>query len=482
MTVTSWSASGNPLGPVVACDCGPPSFSDWHDGAVALRPHLGLRARIAVGFAIVAVTVAGALATLAYQRTRSVLVGDRQDAAVIQTFVNARLVRDALRDPSSDVAELLASLSTASRSEPLLRQDGQWFGRSVAVDVDDIPDALRRRVTAGRASRQRFVVDDRPLLGVGVPIPSIGGEYFEVFPLEDLERTLQTLSTALWTGAGVAGIGVAAIGLLATRRVLRPLKSATNAARQIAAGDLATRIDAPADRELEPLVDAFNDMATSLAARVERDRRFASVVSHELRSPLTSLRTAMDVAVTRLPPLEERAQVAVDLVRGQLDRFERMTLDLLEISRIDAGVAPVDARPVEIGPVVREIVDVCTNGEVPTAVVDEITVDVDVTRLEWSLANLLANATHHAGGATGVVVDATDDRVRISVDDAGPGVAEADRERIFERFARGPASHATPGAGLGLSLVREHVRVMGGTVTVGDAPAGGARFTIELPR
>ena len=449
---------------------------------MALRPHLGLRSRIAIGFALVALAVAGALAALAYQRTRAVLVGDREDAAVVQTFVNARLVRDALRDPAPDVGELLTSLSNASRSEPLLRQDGQWFGRSVTVDVDDLPANLLRRVSRGTASRQRFVVDGRPLLGVGVPIPSIGCEYFEVFPLADLQRTLQTLSTALWTGAAVAGIGVAAIGLVATRRVLRPLASATNAARQIAAGELATRIEPPADRELVPLVDAFNDMAASLAARVERDRRFASVVSHELRSPLTSLRTAMDVAVARLPPLEERAQVAVDLVRGQLDRFERMTLDLLEISRIDAGVAPIDARPVEIGTTVRELVDAGANGRVPTSVLADVTVAVDVARLEWSLTNLLANATHHAGGATGVVVDATDLWVRISVDDAGPGVSASDRERIFERFARGTASQGTPGAGLGLSLVREHARVMGGAVTVGDSPAGGARFTIELPR
>src|SRR4051812_19616275 len=174
---------------------------------MALRPHLGLRGRIAIGFAVVAVVVAGALATLAYQRTRAVLVGDRQDAAVVQTFVNARLVRDALRDPSSDVAQLLGSLSTANRSEPLLRHDGQWFGRSVTVDVDDLPRTLRNRVGNGTASRQRFEVDNRPLLGVGVPIPSINGEYFEVFPLDDVEHTLQTLSTALWTGAAVAGIG-----------------------------------------------------------------------------------------------------------------------------------------------------------------------------------------------------------------------------------------------------------------------------------
>jgi len=435
-----------------------------------------------MGFAIVALGVAGALAALAYERTRTVLVDDRQDAAVVQTFVNARLVRDALRDPEADVAELLASLSTANRSEPLLHQGDRWFGRSVTVDAADLPAQLQTRVVEGTASRQRFEVDGRPLLGVGVPIPAIGGEYFEVFPLDDLEQTLQTLSTALLTGAGVAGVGVALIGLLATRRVLRPLGKAADAARQIAAGGLGTRIEEPTDRELVPLVDAFNDMAASLATRVERDRRFASVVSHELRSPLTSLRTAVDVAVTRLPKLDERAQVAVDLVQNQLDRFERMTLDLLEISRIDAGVAPVDARPVEVGTTVRELVDTITNGTVPTAVVDDVVAPVDIGRLEWVLASLLVNAQHHAGGATAVVVDATDTTVRVSVDDAGPGVPVDEREQVFERFARGTTAHATPGAGLGLALVREHARVMGGTVSVTDSPAKGARFTLELPR
>ena len=449
---------------------------------MAFRPRLGLRSRIALGFALVALAVAGALAALAYERTRAVLVGDRQAAAMTQTFVNARLVRDALRDPATDVGDLLSSLSTTSRSEPLLRKDGRWYGRSVTVDADDLPAQVRRRVAGGSASRQRFLVDDRPLLAVGVPIPAIGSQYFEVFQLDDLEVTLRTLNAALWTGAGVAGVSVAVIGLLGSRRVLRPLAFATGAARSIAAGELATRIDPPADRELIPLVDAFNDMATSLATRVERDRRFASVVSHELRSPLTSLRTAMDVAVDRLPPLDGRATEALELVLSQLDRFERMTLDLLEISRIDAGVATVDARPVEIGTLVRELVDASTGGRVPTVFDDDVTVSVDITRLEWALTNLLANADQHGRGATCVRVDATDRTVRIAVDDAGPGVLDAERERVFERFTRGSAARGTAGSGLGLSLVREHARVMGGTVTVDDAPDGGARFTIELPR
>jgi len=449
------------------------------------KRRLGLRGRLAIAFAVLGLAVAGSLAALAYQRTRTVLVEDRQDAAVVQTFVNARLVRDALRGEDVDVAELLASLSTANRSEPLLRQDERWYGRSVTVDADDLPSALRQRVDRGVASRQRFVLDGRPLLGVGVPIPAIGAEYFEVFPLDDLETTLQTLTAALWTGAGVAGIGVALIGLVVSRRMLRPLASATDAARQLASGDLSTRIDEPADPELEPLVDAFNDMATSLAARVERDRRFASVVSHELRSPLTSLRTAVDVAVTRLPELDDRARVAVDLVVDQLARFERMTLDLLEISRIDAGVAPVDARPVEVATAVRELVATITNHRVRTTVqpaARDLVVPLDLARLEWSLRNLLANAQHHAGGATDVVVDADDAVVRIAVDDAGPGIPEDERDLVFERFARGRAAMGKPGSGLGLSLVHEHVRVMGGTVVVGTSPDNGARVTIELPR
>lgn len=452
---------------------------------MAARPRrLGIRARLAIGFAAIALTVAGALATLAYQRTRTVLLHDRQDAAVAQTFVNARLVRDALRAPDAGVAEVLASLATANRSEPLLRQAGRWYGRTVTIDADDLPAGLKQRVSAGAASRQRFRVDGRPLVAVGVPIPAIAGDYFEVFPLDDLESTLRTISAALWTGAGVASLAVAAIGLALSRRILRPLESATSAARQIAAGELRTRIDVPADRELVPLVDAFNEMAASLADRVERDRRFASEVSHELRSPLTSLRTAMDVAVARLPPLEARARVALDLALDQLDRFERMTLDLLEISRIDAGVAPVDLRPVDVAACVENLVAAITNQRVPVVVAPaarDVTALVDVDRLEWTLRNLLANADAHGGGATRVTVDATAAAMVIAVDDAGPGVPAEERAHVFQRFARGTAARGTAGSGLGLALVHDHVGVMGGTVSVDDAPGGGARFVVEFP-
>jgi signal transduction histidine kinase len=447
---------------------------------------LGVRARIAIGFAAVALAVAGSLAVLAQQRTRSVLLGDRQEAAVAQTFVNARLVRDVLSrsDVEVDVGTMLGSLSTANRSQPLLHRGDRWYGRSVSIAAADVPHTLLARVTDGHASHQRLELDGRPFLAVGVPIPAVRSEYFEVFPLDDLESTITTLSRALLTGAAIAGVAVAAIAFVASRRVLRPLALATAAARQIAAGDLATRVEAPPDREMVPLVDAFNDMAASLAARVERDRRFAGVVSHELRSPLTSLRTAVEVATTRLPPLDERATVAMDLVVSQLDRFERMTLDLLEISRIDAGALAVELQPVDIGTCTVDLVAAISGDRVPVEVApdaEDLVTDIDPGRLEWALANLLVNADRHGGGAVDVRVERCGDRACIHVDDAGPGVPEADRERVFERFARGPAARGTTGSGLGLALALEHVRLQGGTVTVTDAPAGGARFTVSLP-
>jgi signal transduction histidine kinase len=460
-----------------------PAWGRQHGGVVKLPRRLGIRARVAVGFAVVALAVAGTLAGLAYQRTRNVLLDERQDAAVAQTFVNARLVRDGLRSPDVGVAGLLASLSTANRSEPLLRRGDVWYGRTVNLGATDLPGPVRRSVADGGVARQRFVVDGEPLLAVGVPIPGAGADYFEVFPLDDLDRTLRTLSAGLLTGASVAGIGVAAIGWAASRRVLRPLESAASAARRIATGGLGTRIDEPQDRELLPLVEAFNEMAESLAARVERDARFASEVSHELRSPLTSLRTAMDVALTRLPPLDDRARVAMDLVEAQLDRFERMTLDLLEISRIDAGVARLDAEHVDLGACVSDLVEAITNGRVPVEVDERVDVaaDVDVGRLEWTLRNLLANADQHGGGAVAVGVTRNESRAIITVDDAGPGIPAADRARIFERFTRAATARSRAGSGLGLALVHEHVRIMGGTVAVEDAPSGGARFVVELP-
>jgi signal transduction histidine kinase len=203
-----------------------------------------------------------------------------------------------------------------------------------------------------------------------------------------------------------------------------------------------------------------------------------------MRSPLTSLRNALELAHSRLPPLDERASLAMDLLDTQVERFERIVLELLEISRLDAGVGTIDASEEVLADVVTRIVHTVAGDQVPVVIepgaADAVAL-VDVRRLERILGNILDNARIHGGGAVQVVLETASDRLRIMVDDAGPGIPPAERHRVFERFARGSTARHRAGSGLGLSLVQEHVRVMGGSVHATGSPAGGARFVVELP-
>jgi signal transduction histidine kinase len=230
-------------------------------------------------------------------------------------------------------------------------------------------------------------------------------------------------------------------------------------------------------------------MADALQGRIERDARFASDVSHELRSPLTTLATTVGVLASRRDELPERSRAALDLLTADVDRFQRLVEDLLEISRYDAGVADlhledvsltelvtravasVDGPPVELGPGARQ---------------DGLPIAADKRRMTQVIKNLVENAARYGGGATRVIVDAGHYVARVAVDDEGPGVAPEERDAIFERFFRGSAAGQRrgggQGSGLGLSLVTEHVRLHGGRVWVEDNPVGvGARFVVEIP-
>jgi signal transduction histidine kinase len=229
-------------------------------------------------------------------------------------------------------------------------------------------------------------------------------------------------------------------------------------------------------------------MADRLQQRIERDARFTSDVSHELRSPLTTLATSLSVIESRRDELPERAQRALDLLSTEVRRFQRMVRDLLEISRFDARSADFATSPVEIGDLVRHAVAPAGHAPLPVSINpadDHREFSVDKRRIERVFGNLIENADRYAGGVTEIVVETSDHSVRVCVDDSGPGIPPADRDRIFERFARGPGTAGSRGAGvgtgLGLALVQEHVRLHGGRVWVTDSPTGGARFVVELP-
>ena len=321
-------------------------------------------------------------------------------------------------------------------------------------------------------------------MAVGLPLPD-GAAYFEVFPFRELDRTLRALRLSLLAGAAATIAGGTALAVWASRRLLNPIAEVGETATAIAAGHLDARLDTGRDRELAALAASFNRMVDTLQERMERDARFASNVSHELRSPLTGLKSAAQLMQTRRDLLDVRSARNLDLLTGQVGRFERLVQDLLEISRFDAGIVQASLEDVYLGELVLravEALDPTLPLEVDTDAVD-LVVRADKRRLEQVIANLVANARSHGGGVRRIRVEAGPAVARLAVEDHGPGVPESEKSRIFERFYRGQQAPRSQegGVGLGLSLVAEHVRLQDGEVRVEDAPGGGARFVVEFP-
>ena len=462
---------------------------------------LGLRARFTIAFALGGLVLSALLATVTYGLVRENIVRQRETSATRQVYSNARFIRDSLRTAGVNPAETLEGLETPFGANPVLFLDGQWFGKNAARGRDEIPGALRDEVADGVPARMAFSLDDDPHLAVGVPLPSVDAAYFEIVSLDEVQSTLNSLGIALLAAAVVTTIAGGLLGLTSSGRVLRPLGHLGVAAQAIAGGRLDTRVARPDDPDLAALIDSFNEMATALQERIERDARFASDVSHELRSPLTTLSASVEVLKARRSEMPERAQTALDLLDADIARFTQLVADLLEISRFDAGAQQLALEDVRIGELVLNAVG-AMHSTVPVAISAEAAAAigyVDKRRLVRVIANLLDNAAKYGGGATAVEVslvsDEPDDadsttevrKVRVTVEDRGPGVPPEERDRIFERFARGLTTAGSrgsgEGAGLGLALVWEHVALHGGRVWVEDRPDGetGARFVLELP-
>jgi signal transduction histidine kinase len=446
---------------------------------------VGLRRRVTVAFAFSALLVATLLSAITYELSRRYLLRQRETSAERQAFVNAGFVRDRLQQGRVDVAPVLESLATAADSDSFVRFQGDWYGTTLRDAAEVLPADVRAVVADGSAVSRRYRTSAGPRFTVGVPVPQAQAQYFEVFTLDELDRTLRVLAGSLLAAAAVTVIAGAAIGHWVSGRVLQPLDDVATAAAGIAGGRLDTRLP-DAEGELGVVASSFNSMATALERRIRRDARFASDVSHELRSPLTTLATSLSVLESRRDELSPRSRQALDLLGAEVGRFQVLVEDLLEISRHDAGVTDADMSPITVDALVLHslrpdeleglTLDLSHAGNGTTVVGDK-------RRLQRVLRNLIDNAQRYGGGAVRVGIVRDGSRVRLEVDDAGPGVPPAERERIFDRFARGLGSRSGDkgGAGLGLSLVAEHVRMHGGSVWVEDRPGGGARFVVSLP-
>lgn len=444
---------------------------------------LPLRSRVALGFAAGALLLSTVLVVEIYALASRYLVDQRDRSAGRQAVVNATLLSTKL-SADTDPQAALTELRTGSGVESLLHYNGSWFGTAVGLGPDDVPPDLSDVVTGGEAGLERTDTGFGPVVTVGVPL-SAGGEYYEVAQLAALEDSLHRLLLTGVLGAAATTLLGATLGIWAARRALRPLEDVTRTATRIAGGDLDARVPSTDDPDLAPIAGSFNAMARTLGDRIQRDERFAADVSHELRSPLTTMTASVSVLESRRDQLPDAAQEATDLISADLARFAQLLEDLLDLSRDIEPLALDDLPEVALADVVTRVL-ATANGSPPHLTIrGDTRVRGDVRRLERIVANLLQNAEHHGGGTAAVTVaQQPGGQVWLIVEDEGPGVPAAEQELVFERFSRGSRDQrrgSTSGTGLGLSLVREHAIGHGGSAWYEDRPGGGARFVVSLP-
>ncbi|MCU0295035.1 MAG: MtrAB system histidine kinase MtrB [Candidatus Nanopelagicales bacterium] len=376
------------------------------------------------------------------------------------------------------------------------------------VEVASVPAKLRAQVrTEGTEAWTYTTVrsvnqPDEPGLVVGSLLqlgPDAAYEVYYLFPYGELQRALDLVRSTAWL-AGVLLVGLLALAMfLVVRHVVMPVRQAARTAELLRAGHLEQRLPVRGEDDLAALASAFNDMAASLQTQIRQlenlsrlQQRFVSDVSHELRTPLTTIRMASDVLYDQREEMPASLRRSSELLRGQLDRFELLLTDLLEISRFDAGAASLEPESVDVRDVVQQAVDaagplaVAAGSDLVCEFADRpCVVACDPRRIERIVRNLLSNAIEHGeSGPIEVKVAGTEQAVAVSVRDHGRGLDDQDLDRVFDRFWRADPARARTlgGPGLGLSIAMEDTRLHGGRLAVWGRPGQGAVFRLTLPR
>ncbi|WP_456242848.1 MtrAB system histidine kinase MtrB [Actinopolyspora lacussalsi] len=454
------------------------------------------------------------------------LLQNKEDAAVRQVEQNLPILEYQLTavDPNSgDVDEQLEAAlnqlttstadntetdSFAGNYEPAL-VDGQAITENgeqpSAGPIDSVPNSLRKLVKednlASKIETVRRDGESVTMLIIGSPAGTATRplQAYFLFPLESERKTLGLVQSTLLVGGLVLLVLLGAITNLVTRQVVRPVRQAAHTAERLAAGNLDERMRVIGEDDMARLADSFNEMADSLKQQIQQleefgqlQRRFTSDVSHELRTPLTTVRMAADVLHASRDDLPDGLERSAELLVDELDRFESLLGDLLEISRLDAGVADLATESLDVPDLVRRVMDsllpiartggVELRGDFP---VEEVHILADARRIERIVRNLVANAVDHAEGRPVDINFAADDRsVAVTVRDYGVGLRPGEAELVFTRFWRADPSRdrQTGGTGLGLSIAAEDARLHGGWLDAWGEPGKGSCFRLTLPR
>jgi two-component system, OmpR family, sensor histidine kinase MtrB len=372
---------------------------------------------------------------------------------------------------------------------------------------ESLPRDLRADVAAGRQSYKyalmTYGAEPQPTLLVGAPVvtDTPGDESIELyyaFPLEQEEESLSGIrGTVISIGVALTLL-VVGIGVLVTRLVVDPVRRAAGTAQRLAEGQLEERMSVRGEDELARLATSFNAMADSLQRQITQleglsqlQQRFTSDVSHELRTPLTTVQMAAEVLYDSRDDFPAHVSRSAELLHTELDRFESLLTDLLEISRYDAGAAVLDAEATDMGALVSRVVDGMTSLAerhgcelVVSRPDDEVIAEVDARRVQRILRNLVGNAIEHGTGRpVEVTLACNRTAAAVTVRDFGVGLTSAEAQLVFDRFWRADPSRVRTvgGSGLGLSISLEDARLHGGWLQVWGQPGHGAQFRLTVP-
>ena len=417
------------------------------------------------------------------------------------------------------MSDLVASLSSGGQGAfdvvtlPAGGDSGSGRGPRASGGVNpaaSVPAALRERIGTGTGAAQSYTrivyaekdKGSQPALVIGKQVNDPNGDPYQLyylFPLTQEEKSLSLVKGTLATAGLFVVVLLGAIAWLVVRQVVTPVRMAAGVAERLSAGRLQERMKVTGEDDIARLGEAFNKMAQNLQLKISQledlsrmQRRFVSDVSHELRTPLTTVRMAADVIHEAREDFDPVTARSAELLADQLDRFESLLADLLEISRFDAGAAALEAEPIDLREVVRRVVSGAEplaerKGTTIKVVGDQqpVVAEADARRVERVLRNLVVNAVEHGEGRDVVVkLAAAGGAVAVAVRDYGVGLKPGEATRVFSRFWRADPARArtTGGTGLGLSIALEDARLHGGWLQAWGEPGGGSQFRLTLPR
>ncbi len=425
-------------------------------------------------------------------------------APLLKGLVETLAPRDEARDDFSVV--IIGPLSGAAGDSAAT--GGSLFSGDIVPD-ESIPAPLMTRVTdepGAWYAYTRVVYDDgEPVPGIVVGnqliVPGTGQIYglFYVYPLTEQQQSLFVVRGALITTGALLVVLLGFVAWLVTRQVVTPVRLARRIAERLAAGRLEERMHVRGEDDIARLGISFNQMAGSLQRQIRQleelsrvQHRFVADVSHELRTPLTTVRMAADVLHDSRIDFDPATARSAELLQAELDRFEGLLTDLLEISRFDAGAAVLDLSDVDLRGVARRVVEANTalatsRGSTISVVTDNepAVAEVDVRRIERIVRNLVVNAIEYgAGGDVVVTVGASARAVALTVRDHGVGLKPGEEVLVFNRFWRADPARARTrgGTGLGLSIAVEDTALHSGTLDAWGEPGVGSVFRLTLPR